>query len=280
MKLTSKPLAILIVVLMFGGIFISSLAGWWETESTKQAAAYTAGEFAGQANPADIRGSYTFGDVEKNFNVPAALLAQAFGIQTDNPAAFAVKELEALYADSSQEVGTASVRLFVAFYLGLPIDLSTDMYLPESAAEVLRSRNLSTENAAYLEAHLATAPGSEPPAAEATATPAAANAPEDAAPAATATPAAETATKPADAGTPKADASAEHTPVVEEGVIKGKTTFADLLAWGLPAETIEQVLGIPMPAAPGITVKDFCTQNNLDLETIKPALQAELDKLK
>ena len=54
--------------------------GWWQTESTKEAAVFTSGEFAGQANPADIRGSYTFGDVEKNFGIPAALLAQAFGV--------------------------------------------------------------------------------------------------------------------------------------------------------------------------------------------------------
>lgn len=260
MRLTSKPLAIIIVLIMFGGIFFSSALGWWHTESTKEAAAYTEGEFAGQANPADIRGSYTFGDVEKNFGVPVALLAQAFGVQTDDPAAFAVKGLEEMYQESPQEVGTASVRLFVAFYLGLPIDLSTDMYLPESAAVILRTRSLSAEHVAYLEAHLVPDLGSE-------------------------------AAQPADSvqSTSQPDAStvkltpetiAEHTPVAEDGTLKGKTTFAELMEWGLKAETIEQVLGMPMPAAPGMTVKDFCSQNGLDFETIKPALQSELDKVK
>ncbi len=260
MRLTSKPLAIIVVVIMFGGIFFSSALGWWQTESTKEAAAYTEGEFAGQANPADIRGSYTFGDVEKNFGVPAALLAQAFRVQTDDPAAFAVKGLEEMYQESPQEVGTASVRLFVAFYLGLPIDLSTDMYLPESAAVILGTRSLSAEHAAYLVAHLVPDLGSE------AAQPAGS----------------EQSTSQPDASAFKLtpEATAEHTPIVEAGTVKGKTTFAELMEWGLTAEEIEQVFGVPLPAAPGMTVRDFCSQKNLDFETIKPALQLELDRIR
>lgn len=260
MKLTSKPLAAIIVVLMFGGIFFASAAGWWKTESSKEAAIYTEGDFAGQANPADIRGSYTFGDIEKNFNVPADVLAQAFGVRTDDSAAFAVKSLEEMYLESPQEVGTASVRLFVAFYLGLPMDLSTDIYMPEAAAVILSTRNLSAEYATYLEAHRIPDLGPEP-------------------------------AQPSDSvqstqqpGAPTValtlEATIEHTPVAEAGTIKGKTTFAELLEWGLKAKAIEQVLGMPMPAAPGINVKDFCTQNGLDFEVVKPALQAELDKVK
>ena len=127
MTLTSKPLAILVVVILFGGILLSSALGVWSTESSKQAATFTTGEFAGQANPADIRGSYTLADIEKNFGVSPDVLAKAFGIQTDNPAAFTVKELETVYADSSLEIGTSSIRLFVAFYKGLPFDLSSEI---------------------------------------------------------------------------------------------------------------------------------------------------------
>src|SRR5512143_1822897 len=84
MTLTSKTLAALVAAILFGGIFFSSAMGWWQTESTKEAAKITSGEFAGQANPADIRGSYTFGDVEKNFGVPPAVLAEAFGVKDSN----------------------------------------------------------------------------------------------------------------------------------------------------------------------------------------------------
>jgi hypothetical protein len=239
---------------MFGGIFFSSLLGWWQTESTKDAALYTSGEFAGQANPSDIRGSYTLGDVEKNFAIPAVLVAQAFGVQAQDPAAFQVKGLEEMYAASPQEVGTASVRLFVAFYLGLPIDLSTAMYLPESAAAILRTRSLTPEQSAYLDAHVVPNLAAE---SAITATPA---------PSASASP-------------DSPQTTPVHTPVVEVGTIKGKTTFAELLDWGLKPEVIQQVLGKPLPPALGMTVRDFCTQNGLSFETVRPALQAELDKL-
>lgn len=260
MRLTSKPLAALVIAIMLGGILFSSALGWWETESSKEAVVYTEGEFAGQANPADIRGSYTFGDVEKNFSIPPALLAQAFGVHDGDPAAFAVKGLEEMYAESPNEVGTASVRLFVAFYLGLPMDLSTDIYLPESAAAILRGRDLSAENAAYLDAHTVPNPSGEAGQPDETAAASEASSP--------------AVTEAAAAVTP------EHTPSAAPGNVIGKTTFAQLLEWGLAVETIEQVLGMPMPPAPGITVKDFCAQNGLSFETIKPALQVELDKLK
>lgn len=258
MKLTSKPLAIILVVLMFAGIFFSKVQGWWETESTKEAAVYTEGEFEGQANPADIRGSYTFGDVEKNFNVSAELLVDAFGVQTNDPATYPVKSLEEMYLTSPQEVGTASVRLFVAFYLGLPFDLSTDIFLPQSAAEILNTRDLTSVNKAYLDDHivpnlnseiLLTAPAPQPQSEETI----------------------------SDVEVPVA--TEEHSPIVEEGVIKGKTTFAELLNWGLEAEKIEEILGVQMPLATGMTVKDFCTQNGLSIETIKADLQSELDSL-
>ena len=258
MTLTSKPLAALVVVILFGGIFFSSAMGWWQTESTKEAAKITSGEFAGQANPADIRGSYTFGDVEKNFAVPAAVLAEAFGVKDSNLAAFTVKGLEEMYAASAQEIGTSSVRLFVAFYKGMPYDLSTDIYLPESAAVILRARNLTSEQAAYLAKHTVPNLGATP----------APSAPQTA-PQATQAPAAQP--------TPKAETPAASS---TDRTIKGATTFADVLGWGVSQATIEKVLGTSMPAAPGMKVKDYCTEKGLNFETIRPALQAEVDKIK
>ena len=261
MTLKSRPLAALVVVILFGGIFFSSAMGWWQTESTKEAAKITSGEFAGQANPADIRGSYTFGDVEKNFAVPAAALAEAFGVKDNNPAAFAVKGLEGMYTGSAQEIGTASVRLFVAFYKGMPYDLSTDTYLPESAAVILRARNLSSEQSAYLAKHtvpnLGAAPATSMPSAP-QATPQATQAPST-------------------QSTPKAETPAASS---TDRTVKGTTTFVDLLGWGVSQVTIEKVLGTSVPAAQVIKIKDYCTEKGLNFETIRPALQAEVDKVK
>jgi len=240
MTLTSKPLAALVLFILLGGIFFSSLMGWFQTESTKIAATFTEGEFAGQANPADIRGSYTLGDVEKNFGVPAAVVAQAFGVSDPNPAAYAVKNLETLYENSPVEIGTDSVRMFVAFYTGLPMDLTAGTFLPDSALPLLSDRNLSSERLAYLETHTVALEG---------------------APAASESPAPETVSTEAET----------------DRALKGKTTFGEVLSWGVSPVTVEQILGQPLPA-PSVTVKDFCVEKGLSFETIKPLLQAEIDK--
>ena len=249
MNLTSKPLAIIVMVLMFGGIFFSSAMGWWATESTKEPVTFTDGEFAGEANPADIRGSYTFGDIANSFDVTPEVLAQAFGITEGDPAVFAVKELEVIYADSGFEIGTASVRLFVAYYAGLPFDTTDqEIYMPQSATDILLAKgNLSPEQIAYLEAYTVTLGESVP------------------------------AVEPVTESTP-APAEASST-TSEEYMVKGKTVFGDLIAWGVPQETIEGLIGMSMPD-PAMSVKDFASANGLDFETLKPALQAEVDKVK
>jgi hypothetical protein len=248
MTLTSKPLAVIVLVMLFGGIFFSSAMGWWATESTKEPVKFTDGEFAGMANPADIRGSYTFGDIAKSFDVPPEILAQAFGVTSEDPAAFAIKELEAVYLDSGFEIGTASVRLFVAYYAGLPFDTTDqEIYLPQSAADILLTRgNLAPEQVAYVEQH--TVMPSE-------------SAPEE---------------QPVGEATP---APAESSAASEEYIVKGKTTFGDLISWGVPKAVIEQLIGVPMPD-PAMKVKDYASANGLDFETLKTALQAEVDKVK
>jgi hypothetical protein len=259
MTITSKPLAFLVFFIMFGGIGLSSALGWWETESTKEPAKYTDGEFAGQANPADIRGSYTFGDIANSFNVSPEILALAFQVSTDDPASFAIKDLEAMYLDSGYEVGTNSVRLFVAYYLGLPYDTTgQEIYLPRPATEILLDTGtLSPEQLIYLEAFTVDV---QPASAVIEAVPAQS----------------EAATPEAGPTQPSTEASSSSS---EDYAVKGKTIFGDLIRWGIPKETIEQIIGAPMPD-PAMKVKDYASANGLDFETIRTALQTEVDKVK
>jgi hypothetical protein len=258
MKLTSKPLGAIVFVILFGGIFFSTAMGWWTTVTQKIPVKFSEGEAAGQYNPADIRGSYTFGDIQKSFGIPAEDLAQAFQIPAGSDAAsFPVKTLEELYGDLEQEIGTGSVRLFTAFYTGLPFDLSADTYLLPPGAEILRQHGKMTpEQAAYLETHIVGA--GVPPAAE--------------------TAAPEPAQPPAEpAGDQPAAEATEH--VQPEGAITGSTTFQQLLDWGVQKEAIEKVLGEAMPD-PASVIKDFVTGKGLEFKTAKDALQAEVDKTK
>lgn len=158
MIINSKTLAAILVVVLFGGIGITSALGLWQTSPDKTPALFATGEFAGQANPADIRGSYTFGDIAESFEVPPEVLAQAFGVDSADPSSFAVKKLEEIYADSPVEIGTGSVRIFVAFYRALPFDLTSaeETFLPQSAADILIEKGkMTSEQEDWLKTHIA-----------------------------------------------------------------------------------------------------------------------------
>lgn len=252
MTLTSKPLALILFIIMFGGIALSATLGWWQTESSKVPAVFTEGEFAGQANPADIRGSYTFGDISDSFDVTPDVLSQAFQVTSDKPASFAVKDLESLYLDSEYEIGTTSVRMFVAWYSGLPFDTAgQDIYLPKPAADILLAdATLTPEQMEYLQAHTVEVAPAGP----------------------------EADTAQSEESAPETE-SAPPASEAEEYVVKGKTTFGELVGWGIPQEVIEQMIGAPMPD-PAMKVKDYATANGLDFETLRIQLQAEVDRVK
>ena len=120
--------------------------------------------------------------------------------------------------------------------------------MPQSATDILLAKgNLTPEQIAYLEKYTVTL-GASAPVAE---------------------PVMELTPAPAET----------HTAASGEYTVKGKTTFGELLAWGVSQETIEGLIGAPMPD-PAMTVKDYASANSLDFETLKPALQAEVDKVK
>jgi hypothetical protein len=235
---------------MFGGISFSDALGWWQTESSKVPATFTEGEFAGQAKPADIRGSYTFNDIANSFHVPPEILAQAFQVTTEYPSSFAVKDLESLYLASTVEIGTSSVRLFVAYYMNLPFDTTgQDIFLPRPAAELLlETERLTDPQLAYIQTHTVDV-----------------------------TPTSSMDVEPA----PEAGVESAPGPTgsSEEYVVKGKTIFGELAGWGVPQAVIEQIFGGPIPD-PAMKVKDYATEKGLDFETLKTRLQVEVDKVK
>lgn len=72
-------------------------------------------------------------------------------------------------------------------------------------------------------------------------------------------------------------AATEH--VAPDKTVTGKTTFQELLEWGVKRDFIEQTIGGALPA-PSMPVKDFVTGKGLDFPTIKSIIQAEVDKTK
>ncbi len=237
------PIVLAVFIIGIGGTIIFDL---WQTTSNKIPATYTSGEFAGQYNPADIRGSYSFGDIEEAFNVSVAALATAFGVKdSENPAAFLCKELKDLYDKlENGEVGTDSVRWFVALYMGLPFTPEEDSLLPSPVLSVLQER-LSEAELEEVKAKTVSISGLAAAAPDGTA-----------------------------AAAEQADTHTE----TEVGQVKGKTTFGELQSWGVSKEEIEKALGLPVGKA-GVTVRDYCIENGIEFSTVKQALQAAVDRV-
>ena len=253
MRINSKWLAGLIFIIVFGGISLSAIPGWWRTESSKIPKEFSTGEFSGTYNPADIRGSYTFGDVSNLFNIPLVDLQNAFLLSETDPSIVKLKDLEVKFAEASangMEIGTGSVQLFVATYLGLPI-VTDEEYLPAPAVNILKQKgNLTTEQVTYLDNH--SVPVGTVEVENKVVVPVATEVP----------------------ATNSTESSVEN---VETSVntIKGSTTFRELLDWGVPEEKISAILGQPMPN-PLLTIKDFCLDNGLEFGTLKTELQLEI----
>ena len=64
-----------------------------------------------------------------------------------------------------------------------------------------------------------------------------------------------------------------------EKTITGKTTFQELLDWGVAKEVIELVIGGDLPMSSTV-IKDYVTGKGMTFSTIKTQLQAEVDKTK
>ena len=93
MKKPRFILAIAVVVMLFGGILLGKALGFWQTEGNKTPRKIENGEFKGEYDPWDIRGSYTFGNVEDSFDIDSEILARAFGVKDENPYDFQIKNL-------------------------------------------------------------------------------------------------------------------------------------------------------------------------------------------
>lgn len=150
-----KPqVALVVALLIFAvGIIVTSAAGLYTTESTKVPATLNVEGYSDTYDPADIRGSYTFSEISTLFGIPLDDLGMAFGLGND-AGSTRVGDLEKIYETTTEEIGTASVRLFVAYYLGLPYESVEEVFLPNTASVILLNMgSLTPEQALYLETH-------------------------------------------------------------------------------------------------------------------------------
>lgn len=235
MKIKQYQIGVLIVVILFAGIGLFEGVGLWKTESDKTPSKFKEGLYEGQANPADIRGSYSFMDVSNAFGIEEDVLKEAFLIEPSvNASDVFNKDLESLY--EGLEIGNGSVKAFVALYVKLPYDYEDD-YLFESAVRLIEAKrqDLNESEVAYLRSHTI-----------------------------------EDVSKIAEI---VVDESSEE--VVEENIIKGNTTFQQVLDMGVTQEKIEAILESEMPQS-SLSIKNYCLENGFDFSVIKSKLEAEI----
>ncbi|ADQ39814.1 hypothetical protein Calkr_0249 [Caldicellulosiruptor acetigenus I77R1B] len=156
MRINIKFLIILILAIVFGGISISNSAGIWKTQSEKIPKKINSGEGQEIYDPMSIKGSYTFSDVSKYFEIPIEDLAKAFGLNISKAKNFKCKDVKTLNADSSSKaLDIDSVKYFVAFYKGIKVGLNIDVYLPNLARDIIINKGKPlNEQVEYLNKHL------------------------------------------------------------------------------------------------------------------------------
>ena len=155
MKINQKVLGLSVIIILFGTIIITSALGLWQTTSTKIPVSYSTGDYKSRYNPADIRGSYSFGEISQIFEIPLEDLAAAFAVNRDDASLFKCKDLENLYGAQEKKIGTDSVRIFTALYKGLPITLTDTSYFPGTARDILlKAGKMSDEQQQYMALHI------------------------------------------------------------------------------------------------------------------------------
>jgi len=64
---------------------------------------------------------------------------------------------------------------------------------------------------------------------------------------------------------------------IEEFIVNGKTTFQDLLDWGVPQEAIQRIIGGPLPPL-STGIKEYATGQGMEFSSVKSQLQMEVER--
>ncbi|MBS7527029.1 hypothetical protein KHM83_10085 [Fusibacter paucivorans] len=270
-RIREQTILIAILVIILGGIGVTMATGIWSTESTKVPVKFETGDFEGEYNPEDIRGSYTLAEIASIFEIPESILKTAFGIDESVSAdSFKSKDLETLYPEEV-EIGNDAMKAFVSLYKGIPYEL-TGLILPDAAVDIILSQSYdfdeplrsAIERTRYsiFEAQ-ASADGDTPDGENNTLTGTIDN---------------ETTEFVNDASDAVENETAHET-TEDEPVINGNTTFMQALDAGLSISDIEAVIGGEIPST-AMTIKDFCVNSGLSFSTVKTTLTAKIEALK
>lgn len=253
MKRQTVLVAALVVVSTFGTILVTNALGLWTTESNRVPRLLNASGGEPIYDPGDIRGSYTFADVAASFSVSVETLATAFGFaDAEDPSVIRASELEAIFGEvaalGEMEIGTDSIRLFVALWENLPHEPEETTALPARAMQLLQSHEGTDPDRLALYQDRVVAQSVLTGAAGST-----------------------------EAGTGSGEPIDDHEEREDDTTIRGRTSFAELYTWGLTQDEVAAVLGTDPPAR-GVLIRDFVMEQGLEFGTIRDELQVLVDE--
>lgn len=141
MKNSNVIIAAVLVVAVFGGIFLSQNLGLWITTNIREPEELISVDSDGLPNPADIRGSFTFDDVSTFYDIPLDAIFRSFPLENRDPNQ-TVNVISESYelSTNDEEIGVDSIRLLVALYDGLAYEAEDTTRLPATALDVLAER--------------------------------------------------------------------------------------------------------------------------------------------
>lgn len=149
MKVKPQIVIAIVLVILAVGVGYAALSGAWATNSSN---GNGSGDGDGSGQNQGIRGSSTFAEISSLYGIAEQDLMTAFGVSDEDAGTVTPGSLTDIYPDA--EIGTGSVRLFVALYLGEEYDLTGDANLLDPAVQMLQERGtLTLEQEQYLELH-------------------------------------------------------------------------------------------------------------------------------
>ena len=257
MKASAPALAVISPLSIVVGIALGSATGWWRTASSKDPVRFTEGAFAGEANPADMRGSYSLNDVSSAFGISVDLLSRAFHLtDVEEPGEILVKEFAERFGvlrgvdETEREVGTDAMRLFVARYRGLPYEPESDTgMLPAGVALVAEAGAVGEEALVDLQSRVVELPAITEVV---------------------------TGTDPQEHSEEDLGEEPDPESEAEEILVKGNTTFGELLTWGVAEKDIRAILDGEMGSR-GETVRMWSVERGHEFSTLKESLQELVD---
>lgn len=253
MRINYIHILVMVIVIMGGGVLLTSEVGLFDTSRSVQPGKLD--DITNVYNIADIRGSFTLTEIGQYYQVPPEAIIEAFSLDKDtSPAAFQLKDLKEIYQPveiegEMYEVETDTVKVFVSLYSGIPYVWEETSYLPIHAAEYLINKDkLTEEEQNYWINHTFDLIRIEQEITDGLVEEDKIDFPELEA--------------------PKEESSNETITIV------GKTTVAEILSMGIDEKTFQEVTGLEVPEDKNINIRDYAASFDIDFGEIRATLES------